>query len=298
MKIEFKVENDLNEISIKEYLINHLNMSKRLIIKLKKNQKILCNNTPVYVNYIMKLNDNISIDLEFNEENNIVPFEANLDILYEDDCFLIVDKPPNLPTHPSAYHYDNTLSNIVRNYYIKNNIETLIRPVNRLDKNTSGIVVFAKNQYVQEQLIEQMKQNALKKEYICIICGHIEKENGTIDLPIARENDSIIKRCIRDDGDNAITEFSVIQRFNINDHPVTLIKVNLITGRTHQIRVHFRHIGHPLIGDTLYGNQSDLINRQALHCLQLSFIHPITKKEIIIKSDIPNDIQKIIEANK
>ena len=189
MKIEFKVKNDLEGISIKEYLINHLNMSKRLIIKLKKYQQIMCNNSPVFVNYIMKLNDIICINLDFNEENNIVPFEANLDILYEDESVLIVDKPANLPTHPSAYHYDNTLSNIVRNYYIKNNIDTLIRPVNRLDKNTSGIVVFAKNQYVQEQLIEQMKQNIFKKEYICIVNGHIKNDNGIISLPIARETD-------------------------------------------------------------------------------------------------------------
>ena len=298
MKIEFIVDNDLNGISIKEYLTTKLLMSKRLIIKLKKHQNILCNNSPVYVNYVMKLGDNISIDLEFNEENNIVPFDSNLDILYEDDCFLIVDKPANIPTHPSAYHYDNTLSNIVRNYYIKNNIDTLIRPVNRLDKNTSGIVIFAKNQYVQEQLIEQMKQNIFKKEYICIVTGHLEKDNEIINLPIARENDSIIKRCIRNDGDIAITEYSVIIRFNIENLPLSLVKVNLLTGRTHQIRVHFSHIGHPLIGDSLYGTESNLIDRQALHCTQLSFVHPITKKEITINSLLPNDIKKIIEAGK
>ncbi|MBE5821791.1 MAG: RluA family pseudouridine synthase [Clostridiales bacterium] len=296
MKIEFKVENNLSGISIKQYLINNLNMSKRLIIKLKKNQNILCNKIPVYVNYIMKTNDIITINLEFNEENNIVPFDSNLNILYEDESFLIVDKPANLPTHPSAYHYDNTLSNIVRNYYMKNNIDTLIRPVNRLDKNTSGIVVFAKNQYVQEQLIEQMKQNIFKKEYICIINGHLKKESGIINLPIAREKESIIKRCISDDGDTAITEYTVIKRFYINDISMSLVKVNLLTGRTHQIRVHFSHIGYHLIGDSLYGTESDLIDRQALHCVKLSFIHPITKKELIINSDIPKDIQNILKA--
>lgn len=298
MKIEFKVQKDLEGVSIKEYLTNTLNMSKRLIIKLKKQQKILCNNSPVYVNYIMKLEDNILIDLKFNEENTIIPFESELHILYEDECFLIVDKPANLPTHPSAYHYDNTLSNIVRNYYIKNNIDTLIRPINRLDKDTSGIVIFAKNQYVQEQLIDQMKHNIFKKEYFCIVNGHIKKEKGIIDLPIAREKDSIIKRCIRDDGDKAITKYSIIRKTNINDTHISLIKVNLLTGRTHQIRVHFSYIGHPLIGDSLYGTESNLINRQALHCRQLSFIHPITKKDITITSLIPKDIQKIIKAGK
>lgn len=291
MILEKKITEELKGKTVKDILKNSLNVSNRLIIKLKKYNQIYCNGKACYTNHIVDTNDIVCINIDFKEEpnDNIVATKHELDILYEDDSLLIVDKPANMATHPSMLHFDNTLSNYVKQYYIEKGINTLIRPVNRLDKDTSGIVIFAKNQYVQECLIRQMKNNEFKKSYTCIVEGNVETTTGTISLPIAREKESIIKRCVSENGQMAITEYSVEKTFTIDNMDYSLVNVNLKTGRTHQIRVHFSHIKHPIISDTLYGNPSHLINRQALHCKQIEFIHPITNKNICITSPIPKE---------
>ena len=159
-----------------------------------------------------------------------------------------------------------------------------------MDRNTSGIVIFAKNEYIQECLIKQMKTKELKKEYLAIVCGILENSSGTLNFPIARKEGSIIERCVNPNGDPAITHYDVLKTFN----NLSLVHIVLETGRTHQIRVHFSYINHPVLGDTLYGNPSDLIARQALHSYKISFIHPITKENITITAPLPSDM-KIFE---
>ena len=195
-----------------------------------------------------------------------------------------------MPIHPSMDHYKDSLSNGVKYYFNSIGLKRKIRPVNRLDKNTSGIVIFAKNEYIQECLIKQMTSNVFEKEYIALVQGCLNKKEQIINAPITRKEDSIIERCVSENGDSAITEVKLINTFN----GYSLVKCNLKTGRTHQIRVHLSYIGYPVLGDDLYGTKSDLINRQALHAYRIKFIHPITKKEIEIISQITKDIEKLI----
>lgn len=280
-----------DEVNIRQVLREKFGISERLLTKLKKNQKIFLNDSDkIYMDMYVKPNDKISVNLDFDEDNsNIIPVKMDLKILYEDESIIIVDKPANMPVHPSLNHYEDSLSNGIKYYFNILELKRKIRPINRLDKNTSGIVIFAKNEYIQDRL------NKYHKEYLAIVVGKL-LGSGIIDKPIARKEDSIIERCIDSNGEKSITEYEVIQNFKVNNTNLSLVKCILHTGRTHQIRVHMKSIGHPILGDTLYGNYSELINRQALHAYKICFIHPITKKEIEITSSIPNDMLKIINC--
>ena len=280
-----------DEVNIRQVLREKFGISERLLTKLKKSKKIFLNDSnKIYMDMYVKPNDKISVNLDFDEDNsNIIPVKMDLKILYEDESIIIVDKPANMPVHPSLNHYEDSLSNGIKYYFNILELKRKIRPINRLDKNTSGIVIFAKNEYIQDRL------NKYHKEYLAIVVGKL-LGSGIIDKPIARKEDSIIERCIDSNGEKSITEYEVIQNFKVNNTNLSLLKCILHTGRTHQIRVHMKSIGHPILGDTLYGNYSELINRQALHAYKISFIHPITKKEIEITSSIPNDMLKIINC--
>lgn len=291
MILSYTVKNNSTIINVKQILKNEFLLSDRLIRKLKLNNKIYINSIPVSVNFKVNTNDVISVNIDFEEDNsNIVPTKMDLDIIYEDTAYLIINKPAGVPTHPSCLHYTNSLSNGIKYYFDSIDLKKKIRPVNRLDKNTSGIVVFAKNEYIQECLIRQMQNNIFKKEYIAILSGILEKSVGTIDAPISRKDDSIIERCISINGDKAITEYKVIQTIKNN----SLVLFKLKTGRTHQIRVHSQYLGHHILGDTLYGTSSSIINRQALHSYKINFIHPISKEKVTYIAPFPNDMSKII----
>ena len=204
----------------------------------------------------------------------------DLDIIYEDEWLIIINKPAGIAIHPSLLHYTNSLSNGVRYYFDSINLKKKIRPVNRLDLNTSGLVIFAKCSYIHDMLSLQMQDGSFKKTYLALIHGKLESKKGVIDLPIARRSGSIIERCVDfENGKKSITEYEVIKY--IKEDKNSLVKCNLLTGRTHQIRVHFSYIGHPLVGDTLYGID-DGFNGQKLDCCLLEFIHPITKKVLKI----------------
>ena len=290
MTLTYRVSNN-NLINLKELLKSHFQISDRLLAKLKNAQKIFINGEKVSVRASLKTGDLVEVNLDFLENNsNIVPTKMELDILFEDETMLIINKPAGVPVHPSMDHFEDSLSNGVRFYFDEIDLKRKIRPVNRLDKDTSGIVIFAKNEYVQECLVKQMKKNTFVKEYIAVCSGSFDCKAGTIDAPIARKEDSIIERCVSEAGDKAVTHYEVLK--NVNNYSV--VKCILETGRTHQIRVHLAHIGHPLLGDTLYGTYSPLISRQALHAYKVKFIHPISLKSIELTAKIPNDIENII----
>lgn len=294
MKLKYKIINNKFR-NVKDVLKSHFGISDRLLTKLKKNQKIYLNNKTTYVNTPVNLDDLIEVYLDFEETSeNIIPTKIDLQIIFEDESMIILNKSPNIPVHPSILHYENSLSNGIRFYYDSKNLKIKIRPVNRLDKDTSGIVIFAKNEYIQEELIKQMKNKIFKKEYLAILDGFLDKNSGTINAPIARKEGSIIEREINPNGDNSITHFEVIKRFEYLNNKLSLVKFNLETGRTHQIRVHSKYIGHPILGDSLYGKTSNLILRQALHAYKVSFIHPISKETCCFEVPISDDMQNIL----
>lgn len=291
MNLSYQIDKDEHYDNVLHVLKEQFLLSDRLITKLKKANKIYLNDLQTYTKKSLTVGDTVSVLIDFEEDNsNIVASNIPLNIIYEDDYLLVINKPANIAIHPSILHFDNSLSNGVKFYFDKLGLKKKIRIVNRLDRNTSGIVVFAKNEYIQECLIKQMKTKELKKEYLAIAKGILESKSGTLNFPIARKEGSIIERTVSSDGDSAITHYDVVKEFN----NLSLVHIVLETGRTHQIRVHFSYIGHPILGDTLYGSPSKLINRQALHSYKLTFIHPVTKKVVSLEAPLPNDIKNII----
>lgn len=202
-------------------------------------------------------------------------------VVYEDEDAVVFDKPPFLAVHPSIRHYCDTLGNLFAARYG----DIPFRPVNRLDRNTSGLCLCAKNKFSGAAL-----SGTAEKVYFAVADGLIT-ESGRIDAPIERESDSIIKRCVRPDGKRAVTNYEPIRRANGR----TLLRITLETGRTHQIRVHFAHIGFPLCGDEMYGGDCGAIGRQALHCGEMSFVQPVTGERIALKAELPEDMKRLLE---
>ena len=307
MNIKYIATQNDNGKKLKDILKKRLYISSELLKKIKYANCIFVNDKNTYTNYIVKYNDTILVDLDnciknkkdlrFEDKFELV--DAPLDILYEDDYLLIVNKPANMPTHPSSDNYTNTLSNIVANYLKKQGIYN-IHIITRLDKNTTGICIFAKNEYIQELFVKKKNIINLQKEYIAIVNGIVSLDNGIIEKNIARmDNTILLRHCVTNDaGDYAKTEYNVLKR-NINLN-YTVLNVILHTGRTHQIRVHMIDLGHILLGDTLYAqhynisNIDTLIKRQALHARKVTLIHPITDQKLIIEAPIPDDMKKLI----
>lgn len=291
MKLEYVASENDNKKSVKDILISYFKVSHRLLVTLKKENCIFVNNTPSFIYKTIFENDKITISFDYEEDNsNIVPKQMDLDIIYEDECYLVINKKAGLPVHPSQSHYEDSLSNGVKFYFDKINLKKKIRPVNRIDKDTSGLVIFAKNEYVQEALIRQMKTKDFKKEYIAIVEGFLHEKQGIINAPIKRKENSIIERCVDSSGSTSITHYEVLNEKQIDKFLTSTLKCTLETGRTHQIRVHMSYIKHPLLGDDLYGGSKTLINRQALHSYQISFLHPITKNKVCYTAPIPDDL--------
>ena len=242
--------------NLRSILKDELNISSRLFNKIK-NKHVFVNGEHAIYYKELNVNDVVEVDFSYDDDNynNIVSnHDIKFEIVYEDEWLLIVNKGANLPVHPSLNHYDISLSNGVRAYFDKIGLNKTVRLVNRIDKDTTGLVVIAKCEYIQECLIKQMNDDSFIKEYIAIARGLVDS-SGVIDFPIARKDGSIIERCVDlVRGENAITNYV---RLNYNPElDISLVKCRLLTGRTHQIRVHFAYIGYPLLGDSLYGFES------------------------------------------
>lgn len=279
--IEFKITEKDNGKRIRDFL-RDFGVSSSLLTKLKNTENgITLNGEFARTIDPVKTNDILKINIE-NKGQMPAPSDKKLEIIFEDEDIIAVNKPPFMPVHESRNHQGDALSNAVANYVDKN---TAFRAVYRLDRDTSGIVLIAKNELSASKLAGK-----IKKDYYAVAEYDIG-ENGTISAPIARESESIIKRCVSENGETAVTHFEKVKSFK---HGV-LYKINLETGRTHQIRVHFAHLGASLVGDTLYGNGSEIINRQALHCKTIYFIHPITGEKIELDSNFPEDIKILLE---
>jgi len=289
VKLKYIVD---KETTVKDILLNRLDISSRLLKKLKLEQRIFCNGKNVWVNDKVSIGDEISVNITFEEKNDKIKAQkGSLDVLYEDDSLLIINKSGDMVVHPTCLHLDCTLANYVKYYLEEKGEFVTTRFVNRLDRETSGIIIFAKNDYTQEVLARQMQSGIFEKEYIAVVHGIVKDDFGTINLPIKRAPNSIMEGITAEDGERAITHYEVIERLT----NTSVVKLKLETGRTHQIRVHLKSIGHPIIGDGLYSDiPTDLIKRQALHAYKVKFIHPITKENVEIISKVPDDIGKII----
>ena len=291
MILKYIVEKKDEDKTVNQVLNENFGLSNRLFSRLINSKRIFVNNLNIDTRKKVNINDKIEIDFNYDEDNsNIVAKQMDLDIVFEDEAMLIINKPRGIAVHPSIKHYEDSISSGVKYYFCLKGINKKIRPVNRLDLNTSGLIIFAKNEYIQECLIKQMKDKIFRKEYLAIATGIFDKKSGIIDAPIARKEGSIIERCIDENGQIAKTKYEVIKEIE----NYSIVRCELLTGRTHQIRVHSKYIGHPILGDTLYGNLSNLIDRQALHAYKVKFIHPITSKTIEIISDLPYDIKNLI----
>lgn len=251
-----------------------------MLTKLKRQESgITCNGRPIRTIDTVKSGD--VIVLKINDTSLLEPnFSLNVPVAFENENLIIFDKSGNMPVHPSIKHQGDTLGNFFASLFP----DLTFRPVNRLDRDTSGLCVVAKSAYSANLL-----QNNCSKVYFAVVHG-ITDECGTIDAPIARERESIILRCVREDGRNAVTHY---RRISHNGR-YSLLEIRLETGRTHQIRVHFSHIGHALVGDDLYGGRRDDIQRHALHCGAVTFQEPVSREIITVKSEIPDDMKNLI----
>lgn len=292
--------NEFAGLTILTVLTSRLGFSRKAITALKKREDgILLNGKHATVRAMICEGDTLTINCDDAEDElneKLVPSSTLPDIIFEDEDIVVANKPANMPTHPSHNHFDDTLANALAYYYSLQSRPFVFRSVNRLDRNTSGAVLVAKNKRAAYKLGKAMKEDKIKKEYLAILCGTPKELSGTVRTHIRRKEKSIIFREVCTecaDSKLAITDYKVIAQGN----SLSLVVATPVTGRTHQLRLHFAHLGCPILGDDLYGQPSDMIARHALHAHKLSFEHPIKNTTINIFADIPDDIKKIIIEN-
>lgn len=296
--LEKKVIDKYDGYVIRDYLKEELELSSRLIKKAAIEKRILINDEAVRMRAKIKSGDNIKVILQREESQDIIPEPMDLDIVYEDSDILVLNKKPFIVVHPTKNHQMGTLSNGVINYFNESGQNCIVRLVNRLDMNTSGLIIIGKNQYAHMYLSKEMQKNEVIKKYIAIVHGNLEEKEGTIDKPIYRPVDELgipeMKRVVDERGQRSITHYKVLESYEGFD----VVECRLETGRTHQIRVHLSSLGHPIYGDFLYGygdEENDLIDRQALHAYSLKLRLPRRDEFIELKSDLPEDMENLKE---
>lgn len=272
--------------------------SSQNIIELKKMERsVLINGEWMHMNYSLQENQELIIHIQENNSNkHIVPVKLPFSIVYEDEDLIVINKPADMPIHPSQNNYDNTLANAAAYYYeVEKKQPFTFRCINRLDRNTTGLTILAKNMYSANILANFMQERKIKRLYLAILDGSLEKKWGTINRPIGRKDNSTIEREINYiHGETAVTHYYKIHDYN----QYQLAAFQLGTGRTHQIRVHMSSIDAPLVGDTLYNPKpsNTLLNRQALHAYRISFPHPITGKLMRFTAPLPEDMQSLLDS--
>ncbi len=286
--LSYIITNENKESNVGTFLRN-LGYSKRILICLKKNPEQIClNGTPSWLNTPLHIGDTLTLLLpDETTSSDILPVNIPINIIYEDEDLMIVNKEAGMPVHPSQGHHDNTVANAIAYLYAQRGENFVFRAVNRLDRDTTGILIIAKHKISGAFLSDMTAKKEIHREYLAIVSGKTDK-SGTINLPIARKDGSTIERCIdMENGEHAVTHFDQVTYRD--DLDCSLIRLQLETGRTHQIRVHMKAIGHPLLGDFLYNPDYRFIKRQTLHSYRASFTHPFTGKNMVFTAPIPDD---------
>lgn len=283
-------------MKLREYLRKVPKLSGRLIKGAAMEGRIKVNDKIAKLNQVLKKEDIISFQVEKEESQNIEPENIPIDIKYEDEDLIVVNKGPGMVVHPTRSYPSGTLANALLYYFQQKGENCIVRLVSRLDMDTSGLIIIAKNQYSHMALARDMQQENFKKSYLAIVHGSIEPGKGTLDMPIYRPEGDSIKRIVDERGQKSITHYRVIESFQ----NAQLVELTLETGRTHQIRVHLSHLGHPIYGDNLYGIEEDkeLISRQALHAYKLSIPHPRTGQVLTLESQLPLDMEQLLTKIK
>ena len=296
--MEYRMGDAEHGMTVKSYLHRILRLSGAQVTALKKlPMGIAVNGEHVTVRYTLSAGDVLSLaDEDTASSDNIVPVPMPLCVLYEDDALIAVSKPPYMPTHPSHGHYDDTLANGLAALFARRGVPFVFRSCSRLDRDTSGIVTVAKTRAAAHQFQEAHLSGEVKKEYLAVLCGRLTPAAGEISGCIRREQDSVITRVVtEDDGAPALTRYRVLAYGTAPDgRALTLVSAQPVTGRTHQLRVHFASRGCPILGDFLYGAEGDtLIGRQALHCAVTAFRHPVSRRFMTITAALPDDMGRL-----
>lgn len=288
----YTVTEEQSGISVEAYLKEVLNYSGRKLQKLTRQKGITVNNKPAYLQRVLKGQDRLGVLADKDAGYGVEPEPGQVEILYEDDYLTVLNKPAGLLVHPAGRTTGGTLANYLAYEWQQRGILSTIRPVHRLDRDTSGCIIFAKDSRSQSQLEQQLKARQLTRRYCALANGHVTPPTGTIDAPIGAHPTLSNRRSITPLGEQAVTRYEVIREFT----NASLLELILDTGRTHQIRLHLAHIGHPVIGDRMYGQSSAMIKRQALHAQSVRFLHLDSKQEITVSAPLPADFEAALSA--
>ncbi|EPY2273849.1 RluA family pseudouridine synthase [Clostridium sporogenes] len=296
-KLIFVVKEINHNIDIKDYLKEIENLSGRFVRKAVRDGRIFVNGEKVIKKHKLAQDDLIEIYMQEDEHQNIEPEDMNIKIVYEDSDIIVINKRPGMVVHPTKSHPTGTLSNGILHHFKKNGEKSIVRLVSRLDRDTSGLIIVAKNQFSHMRLASDMSKDSFRKIYIAVVHGSMKEKEGRINLPIYKEENESIKRIVDERGQESITTYEVLEELSKG----SVVKLELETGRTHQIRVHMSHLGHHLYGDSLYGKgeeEKEYIERQALHAYKLEFPHPRTGNILKLQCSLPEDIKNLIEKIK
>ncbi|SMO84606.1 RluA family pseudouridine synthase [Melghirimyces algeriensis] len=295
--ITYHVTDTWNHCTVESILKGPLLLSNRMINRLTRRRGVRLNGRTTWLKRTVKKGDRLQVAVRPREQADLMPEPVPFTVKYEDMDWMVVDKPAGIKVHPVHSDEKGTLAHGILHYWKSQGWEGKVRPIHRLDRHTSGVLMVAKSAYAHQLMDRELREKRLKRVYLAILQGAPTPSlplEGTIDAPIARQPGHSLKRCVSSKGDSAITHYRILDH---NDQ-ATLVQVELETGRTHQIRVHFAHFGLPLFGDSLYGGKSSLIGRQALHASELHFHHPFTEKDVKVISPPPDDFLQLARQLK
>ncbi|MGG1658894.1 RluA family pseudouridine synthase [Brevibacillus sp. NRS-1366] len=301
--MEYIVTEEDTGMNVEQIVRQKMNVSGRMMQRLTRSKGILLNRKQPFLERQVKTGDQIAVRVVDRQPLHDVPSTSverviaqenvtPIEILYEDDHLLIVNKPAGMMVHPIKHEQSGTLVHILADLFLAKGQQVSFHPVHRLDKETSGAILVAKNSYGHQLADRLLREGGIHREYLAVVNGLLADDAGTIDAPIGRDSRHPTKRRVTTGGDHAVTHYEVTER----SADMSLVRVWLETGRTHQIRVHFGHIGHPLAGDTMYGAARGLMRRQALHASSLRFAHPVLQEEIAVTAPLPTDMKRLIQA--